>query len=319
VADASSEQEAAALVRTALGVAPDAIARQSLSKSGNAVFRAELPGGASVALRVSSRPATFAWTARNLDALRGLGLPVSACLAQGATSSGGSFVILEWLPGRDLLHELPALSRAQMTRIAEAVHGFQQRVATLPESRGFGWAPIGRDAPTAAWSDIFGAPVPEGSIQSEAPPAQRLGERLRAVRRTLEPYFERVRPICFLDDLTTKNLLVEAGAVCGIIDLDFVCYGDPLLSVGTTLAELAADHDPPARFYGEELLRCRDARDEAARAAYFYAALWALGFLNAAVAAADHARATRLVATVDALLDRAAGRVGSDLSRYGSG
>jgi aminoglycoside phosphotransferase (APT) family kinase protein len=316
VADATSEQEAAVLVRTAFGVEPGSVARQSLSQSGNAIFRAELPGGTSVALRVSTRPATFAWTERNLEALRALGVPVPACLATGATPSGGSFVILEWLPGRDLLYELPALGRGQMTRIAETVHGFQQRVATLPAGRGFGWAPIGRDAPTASWSQIFGAPAPgpEGASPADAPPAQRLGERLRAVRRTLEPYFERVRPICFLDDLTTRNVLVEAGHLRGIIDVDFVCYGDPLLSVGTTLAELAADQDPSAQFYGEELLRCWEARDEAARAAYFYAALWALGFLNAATAARDGARAARLAPTVDALLDRAAG-----LSRCGSG
>jgi len=37
-----------------------------------------------------------------------------------------------------------------------------------------------------------------------------------------------VPAICFLDDLTTKNVIVQDGVLQGVVDFDHVCYGDPL-------------------------------------------------------------------------------------------
>jgi aminoglycoside phosphotransferase (APT) family kinase protein len=144
---------------------------------------------------------------------------------------------------------------------------------------------------------------------------------LQAVRRSLEAYFARVRPVCFLDDLTTKNLLIDRGAVSGVIDLDFVCYGDPLLSVGTTLAHLASLAN--GERYGIELLRSWNPQGDALRAVYFYASLWTLAVMRTAEAASDTARAAALRAVVETMLERAAGPklepATFPLSRCGSG
>lgn len=293
--------EAAAVAQAALKTGVVHVSRQTLTQSGNAIFRVELTDGRAVAVRINPRRGMFSYTQHNLDALRKLGLPVPHVLASGATPAQGSFIILEWVPGQDLQYELDSMSAPQMTRIAETVTGYQQRVASLPESKGFGWAPIRRHATTAQWTHIFGLPSTE-EPRDDAPALEHVRARLRAVRRSVEPYFASLRPTCFLDDMTVKNVLVEHGDLQGIIDVDFVCYGDPLMALGTTLAHIAADVGEAGRFYGKELIRCAAPSRDARRAIYFYSSLWMTGFLAAAEAAGETQRAAGLLQAADVML-----------------
>lgn len=299
-----SDPQAAALVQGALGVQPAAVQRQHLTESGNAVFRADLADGRAVVLRASPRAGTFAWTAANLDILRGLGLPVQTVLALGPTPEGGSFIVLDWLPGRDLLFELARMTRPQMTRMAETITGFQRRIGTLPRGAGFGWAPVGRKPAHARWTDIFGPPAAE-PLDPEASPLNPMRNRLLPLRRALEPVFAAQQPVCFVDEFVLKNILVEDGALRGLIDLDYVCYGDPLFSVGVTLAAIAAEVGEAGRFYGEELVRCWAPGADGLRSIRFYSALWVMGLLSAAVAVEDLDRIRHLVPIARNLLDAA--------------
>lgn len=110
-----------------------------------------------------------------------------------------------------------------------------------------------------------------------------------------------MRATAFLDDLTTKNVLVEQGTLSGIIDVDFVCYGDPLLTVGATLASIAADV-PEGVFYGNELARCWAPTAVQRQAIWFYAALWAIGSLSQTDASTQPARARALGAAAESWL-----------------
>ncbi len=284
---------------------PLALERQTLSQSGNAVFRVELAGGRTVVLRMSPLRGAFAWTAHNLNVLRTIGVPVQAVLASGGASSGGSYVVMSWLPGRDLMFELPLMQPTQAAALADAVAACQQRVAALAQGQGFGWAPIGRPAMAASWGEMFGRPVEE-PLNEPQTPLNLLRARLRALRRELEPYFGSVQPVCFLDDLTTKNVIVEGGQLSGLIDLDFVCYGDPLLAVGNTLAQLAVEDSAAARVYGAALVERWQPRGDARRAMHFYSALWLTTAVAAADSMGDAARADALRPVVHAILDAAA-------------
>jgi aminoglycoside phosphotransferase (APT) family kinase protein len=301
-----SDPEATALVQAALQVAPATVQCQTLTESGNAVFRADLADGRVVVLRVSPRAGTFTGTAANLDILRSLGLPVQTVLATGPTELGGSFIILDWLPGRDLLFELARMSRPEMTRMAETVTDFQQRIGTLPHGSGFGWAPIGMRPAFTRWTDIFGPPATAPAAR-DASPLERMRDRLRPLRQALEPVFASRQPVCFVDEFILKNILVEAARLRGLIDLDYVCYGDPLFSVGVTLATVAAEVGEPGRFYGEELVRCWAPDADGLRAIRFYSALWGLGLLSAAVEAEDVDRVRRLAPVARHFLDVAEG------------
>jgi len=300
----------------ALGARPLSLRQQTLSQSGNEVYRACMPDGRSLVLRLSAHARAFAHTRANLHALRRLGLPVQTVLAEGRTPAGGAYVVLDWLPGRDLYYVLPELSGAQAERIAAMVTTFQHRVAAsvaVPPGESFGWAPkIGERAQRATWSAIFGAPVTEDVLAAlrnrpDATPLDHCRARLGCVRAALEGYFAALRPVCFLHDLTVKNVLIDGGELSGLIDFDCVCYGDPMMVVGVTLAHLEADVGEAGRTYGEALLRCWRPTGEQLRAAAFYAALWATGFVSIALDAGDHERARALVPAAQRLLTMAEG------------
>ncbi|WP_144140107.1 phosphotransferase family protein [Paraburkholderia sp. BCC1884] len=293
-----------------LGERPLRLERQMFTHSGNAVYRAHLAGERSLAVRVSPEAQTFLHTRSNLAMLRGLGLPVQTVLAQGATPAGGDFVVLDWLPGRDLFYVFGSLDASQTERIAQAVVASQCRVAQrLPVAGdgGFGWAAIGARAPHARWTEIFGEPAPEALhaatlARADATPLERFRARLGLVRASLEAYFDTLRPVCFLDDLTIKNVLVEDGELRGLIDFDTVCYGDPLLVLGSTLAHIDTEVGVRGHPYAEALVRYWAPQGERLRATGFYASLWVIGLLSLAIEQGNATRVNSLSPVLDDLL-----------------
>lgn len=296
-----------------LGERPLRLERQALTHSGNAVYRAHMSGGRSLAVRVSPEAQTFSHTRANLDALRGLGLPVQTLLAQGAMPAGGDCVVLDWLPGRDLFYVLGSIDTGQSQRIAEAVTAFQHTVAqrlSATGDGGFGWAAIGGRAPHARWTEIFGEPAPAEFhhatlARTDATALEQFRARLGLARASLEDYFDTLRPTCFLDDLTIKNVLVEGGELSGLIDFDSVCYGDPLLVLGSTLAHIETEVGERGRPYAEALLRCWAPQGERRRATGFYASLWVTGLLSLAIDTGNAARVQLLTPLLDRLLSMA--------------
>jgi aminoglycoside phosphotransferase (APT) family kinase protein len=300
----------------ALGAPPLALERQlQLSQSGNEVYRARMPDGSSRVLRISPHARAFVHTGANLDVLRELGLPVQTVLAEGATPMGAGYIVLDWLPGHDIFYALPELSGAQAARIATTVTDFQHRVAAheAPASGGFGWVSLfGARRNHARWTDIFGEPAPRTvhvdlRDRPDATLLDRCRGRLGLLRASLEDYFATLEPVCFLHDLTIKNVLVRDGELSGLIDFDSVCYGDPMMVLGVTLAHLEADVGEAGRTYGEALLACWQPQGVRMRATGFYASLWATGFLAAAQEAGDAERIQALAPVVERLLAMAEG------------
>lgn len=46
-------------------------------------------------------------------------------------------------------------------------------------------------------------------------------QQLCEMSEVLRDYFYQIKPIAYLDDISTKNLLIEKGEVSGIIDVDW--------------------------------------------------------------------------------------------------
>ena len=84
----------------------------------------------------------------------------------------------------------------------------------------------------------------------------------------------------FLDDLTIKNVIMQNGALQGLIDFDVVCCGDPLFWLGLTLTVLIVDLGPREQFYGSELCRLMALTPEQRGWVALYAAWISLGFVQ---------------------------------------
>lgn len=108
-----------------------------------------------------------------------------------------------------------------------------------------------------------------------------LHRRLFAGIALARPYLEDIEPVCFLDDLTTKNVMVHNGALTGVVDFDCVCYGDPMFQVGLTAASVAAGYTSRCRFYIDELIRFSRPSAKERVMIELYQAVFLVNFLGA--------------------------------------
>ena len=209
----------------------------------------------------------FGHTEHHIEVLGGLGIPTPEVIDKGVFG-GFSYLLLRKIPGKDLGHVLGDMTRRQMTRLAERVVEIERRVTTLAPGTGFGWTPMAIPGPFASWTAVI-------TRDSASSPA----EVRREVQRW-KPTFDAVEPTCFLDDLTVKNVIVLDGELQGIVDLDEVCYGDPLYWL--SLAEVTAvlDVGLEASFYGDELRRLWGMTEEAAAVCNLYNAMQAWTFID---------------------------------------
>ncbi len=243
-----TEADAAMLVEPALGEAAARVARFPTGLA-NYVYDVVTVSGAGLVVRMSATAGALNGTNRWLSRLRALGVPVPRVLFAdlAATVTPFSALVLERLPGVDLGEVLPSLSLAEKRAIAAGVVAAQQRVHTLPLGAGYGYvADAAGPFPHRAWRDVVAASLARSRARIEQGGAFDPDHvtRLEARIGDWDRYLAGVRPIAFLDDTTTKNVLVHEGRLSGIVDIDVVCYGDPLWTVALTkMALLSGDHD----------------------------------------------------------------------------
>ena len=293
------------LVADVLGVTPLSAQRMTLTHSGNTIYEVTLPEGSVIIRLRGADKDTLSHTLHNIQALAEIGLPTPVVLAADTSLTRYPFryVILQKIPGRDLLYELPHMTPAQMTRLAERIVAYQRRVGTLPQGTGFGWGHVGEGGPEPVWFDVFRTdgertpPLPDGTLLRD------FTIRLHRQRVRFQPYFERIRPVCFLEDLTTKNVILQNGELQGLIDFDCVCFGDPLWMIGLAAACIVADIGTEPLFYIQELRRCWRLTERQNAVVTYYAAQRAIEFLKDAPAEKGEACAARLVSTIEQWLD----------------
>lgn len=63
-------------------------------------------------------------------------------------------------------------------------------------------------------------------------------DRVQAKIAQFEDYLSDIRSVAFLDDTTTKNVIVHNGRLSGIVDVDGICFGDPIFPIALTRMSL---------------------------------------------------------------------------------
>ncbi len=241
--------DAIIIVRQVLGIGVLSIARFPTGLC-HYVYDVITDDGRGVVVRLAS-PSTRAaltggiyWHPR----LRAAGVPLPALLHAGTDPSGAfAYMLLSRLPGCDLSLAYADLTPQHTRALAAEIVSIQRRIGAMPAASGFGFA-RSYDDPCllATWLDVVLADLQrsEDRMRSsglvDAKHVVRVRERVRAIA----PYLLAVQPTPFLDDITTKYVLIHDGALSGIVDTDAVCFGDPLFTLAlTTMALLAAGHD----------------------------------------------------------------------------
>ena len=235
-----SERTAADIARQFLGTPPEKVCR-FVTGIGHWVFDVHGQSGERIVVRVGSRDqaADFTGALHWSNALRPMGVPLPAVFASG-TWSGFPYLVLERLPGDDLGVVYESLTSAEKRRIAEDVNRVQSLVASLGHGPGYGYVRL----PTGPYRNSWRAVIDDsiGRSRSRIELANVVSTRgtrlLEQYAANFDAYFASVRPIPFLDDMTTKNVLIHDGRLAGVVDTDWICFGDPLLTVALTETSL---------------------------------------------------------------------------------
>ena len=245
--DMPSATDAATVVRSRLNLEPIEI-RRFLTGLCHHVFSVTTADLQKFVLRIATPPTKpllaggIYWN----DVLRPIGVPLPRMVATSLEPSEIQFpfVILEQLPGSDLGQIYQTLSSHEKLEIVSEVVGIQEKVSVLPEASGFGLAYSYTQPPEyrtwgAAVLAILGRA--QKRMERSGNPGRSYVKPGRQILSRYESYFAVVRPIPFLDDTTTKNVLVDQGRLTGVVDVDRLCFGDPLLTIGLTRMALLAD------------------------------------------------------------------------------
>jgi aminoglycoside phosphotransferase (APT) family kinase protein len=276
----------------------------------NVVYDVTMPDETGLIVRTNRRdPSVLLGTERNLETLRRLGLPVPTVLASDPTLSRhpAAYMVLARIPGRDLGFELQNMDRAQMTRLAEQIVGFQRAAATLPRGEGFGWVAIGQPGPFPSWPAVIERDL-RRHLEAAGPLLPPGVEaRLRALYQPFADDLARVEPNPYLDDLTTKNVLIEDGRLRGVVDFDWICYGDPRHWLGLTQMAVVSQAPPEAEHYVDELCRLWGVSAHDRRLIALYSATFALDFLGWWRSRAPAEQLVRLLECLDRFLQEAEG------------
>lgn len=196
-------------------------------------------------------------------------------------AAGFPWMIVEHVEGRDLGEVYPDLSSAQKVVLARELVEIHRSVAKLGEGAGFGYAFDRSHAPPCAhWDEVIDRVIERslGWLAESHLSADREAVLVQRRLEALRPNLREVRPIPFLDDLTTKNVLVHEGKLSGIVDVDELCFGDRMMWVGLTrMALLSANYDTD---YAEYLLDELGADQGDRKRCDFYTGLYAFVFLS---------------------------------------
>ncbi len=247
------------------GKVPDSINRCAVGQ-GNYVSVVETDGEKYV-FRLSKETGAYHETIHWLTRLSQVSVPVPEIIASGRID-GWEYLILSYIEGDDLGQVYNHLTDSEKRTIAAQVAHIQRLASKLePDDIGEDWTWIAfvEEMLDRADSRIRA----NGYFDTERV------DRLRRAAELLSDRFATVQPTVYLDDISTKNLLIHNGQVSGVIDVDWIGVGDVLtfaaltnmallnMELGTDyvsylLDELQADEDDREFFLFYTLMFCVD-------------------------------------------------------------
>ena len=280
-----TEQDAARILAEVFGCPVASIERFSTGLA-HFVYDARLDDGRPIVVRLT-RPANapeFIGALYWYGCLKPLGIPLPELFYEDVRGNRHGFpvMIIERLSGSDLGDVYSSLSLDQKRQISAWVVDLQRRTSTLPQGPGFGYARSYDDPGLLpAWKDVLLGSLDRSHrrIESAGVVNVEVVERVRDRLGGFDDYLRSIEPVTFLHDTTTKNVIIdERGQPTGIVDVDTVCFGDPLFTLSLTrMALLAHGYDTA---YVDHWERHLNLTPEQHAASLLYTAIHCVAFLS---------------------------------------
>ena len=247
---------------------PQSIKRCAVGQ-GNYVFIVECSKTKYV-VRCSMECSAYKDTVYWLEQLASIEIPVPKIIAKG-TSGEYEYLILSYIEGEDIGLIYSQLSDAEKREIAREIVHIQNKVATLK---------LKNIDPQWTWRSEINYILKRAKerIAKNGYFEAEKADRLWKSAEKLDGYFSGIEPIAYLDDVSTKNLLIYNGRISGIIDIDWIGTGDKLTYVAMTnmaLLNMECDTD-----YVKYILDEMKLSDIQKKAFLFYTLMFCVDFMG---------------------------------------
>lgn len=221
-------------------------------------------------LRCSEEENAYEKTVYWLAKLYEIDIPVPRVLANGKYDIY-EYLILTYISGSDIGLVYSALSIADKRDIAREVVLIQNKVANIEL----------KNLPDEWTWNLFIKYMIERAkarIEKNGFFDTHKAESLIDYAEMLGDYFDSVNPTAYLDDISTKNLLVDHGKLSGIIDVDWIGIGDKITFVAlTNVALLNMGYDTD---YISFLIEEMNFNEMEEKAFIFYSLMYCVDFMG---------------------------------------
>lgn len=205
-----------------------------------------------------------------LKQLASIEIPVPKIIARGKFE-GFEYLVLTYFEGKDIGLVYSQLSDVDKKEIAKEIVHIQNQVAALR---------LENVEPQWSWRSFIDEMLERAKERIEINgyfDVEKV-DRLWKSAEELDGYFFSIEPIAYLDDVSTKNLLIHNGRISGIIDIDWIGIGDKLTYVALTnmaLLNMECDTD-----YVKYILDEMQLSDIQKRAFLFYTLMFCVDFMG---------------------------------------
>lgn len=205
-----------------------------------------------------------------LEKLSSLDVPVPKVVEKGRYKEY-EYLILSFIEGRDIGLVYLQLGDDDKRAIAKEIVHIQNKVAAMELD----------NVPTDwSWCSFVYEMLEraETRIANNAYFDTKKVAILRRETERLKDYFSGIKPVAYLDDVSTKNLMIHNGRISGIVDVDWMGVGDKLTYVALTnmaLLNMGCDTD-----YVKYILEEMQVNDAEMKAFQFYTLMFCVDFMG---------------------------------------
>lgn len=262
------KHEVSQIISMTMSETPSTIERCMVGQ-GNYVFIVECPSKKYV-LRLSEEKDAYKDTVYWLGRLVELDIPVPKVFGKG-TFDKYEYIILTYFEGKDIGLIYSELTDVEKKNIAREIVDIQSKMERLRlEHIPVDWS----------WKSEV-----EGMLERAKLRISQNGyfdtkkvETLYKLEEELKEYFASIKPLAYLDDVSTKNLIIHNGHISGIVDIDWMGMGDKLTYVALTyMALLNMEYDTD---YVQYILEEMQLSSVQKRAFHFYTLMYCVDFMG---------------------------------------
>lgn len=168
-----------------------------------------------------------------------LGVPLAEFINSDLEGKYSPFpaLLMMRLPGDDLINVYQKLTNVEKNKLANEMVRIQSLCAGLPDGPGYGILDSYDVIPTEkTWYEfltkrleLYKEHITQNAVFNPVMVTQVLN-----VAQQMKENFSIIRPTPFLWDASERNVLIHDSKIAGIVDVDEICFGDPLLVIALT-------------------------------------------------------------------------------------